>query len=230
MRASYRGEYFYKNQVISRIIFGRHSTNTASAHLELQAGSSIADVVVFNGTSTAYEIKTDRDNFERLETQIRDYSQSFARTYVVTSIERASIAARYVPEHIGLLGLRRNGSLSELRQAAEDVGRLSVRCLSSLLRQKELLRVLERTLQYELDTTPAKLRNRTVELFATLPIDVAHAEVVRELRGRGCEQASVASVVPASLRALAFAVPLSNRAAQRMTETLARPVREVAEG
>lgn len=230
MAQHYRGEYYFKNEIINKLIFGRHSPRTASAIMELPAGRSIADVVVFNGTSTAYEIKTDRDSFERLESQLQDYSEAFAHVYVVTSIERSKSAERILPSHVGILGLRKNGRLSEVRPADEDLARLSCERLAAILRQDELLQILRRTLEYERDTTPARLRNRTTALFCSLPIEVAQAEAVRELRQRGCQRAPVASVVPKSLRALAYAVPLSQPATERMARTLAQPVTEIEVG
>ncbi|MCY1339096.1 hypothetical protein D9M69_249700 [compost metagenome] len=66
IRRAYRNEFVYKTEIASRIVFGRHSPNTASLHVELPVGRSIVDVAVFNGTSTAYEIKTEFDTPRRL--------------------------------------------------------------------------------------------------------------------------------------------------------------------
>ena len=73
--AGHRSEYVFKNQIISKVVFGRHSPRTASALLELPMGQSVADVVVLNGTSTTYEVKTDLDQFTRLSTQLDDYAR-----------------------------------------------------------------------------------------------------------------------------------------------------------
>jgi hypothetical protein len=77
LRHSYRAEYVYKAEVANRIVFGRHSPRTASLQVEFPVSNSIVDVAVFNGTSTAYEIKTEYDSERRLSTQPRDYLKVF---------------------------------------------------------------------------------------------------------------------------------------------------------
>lgn len=224
MAKQYRNEYVFKNALVSRIVFGRHNTRTASALLELRAGPSIADVAIFNGTSTAYEIKTDLDSLTRLDAQIRDYSRHFARVHVVTTERMASRVAHAVPDHVGVLVLTGRGCLSEVRGATEDVDRLSTVALFGLLRRGEVLRILDRTRGYEIDVPPARLWHRTRELFEDLPVDLAHREMVDELRSRGMSGAATAAIAPRSLRALAYEVPLSGSATGRIHGRLSMPV------
>jgi len=84
MRCAYRNEFVYKTENANRIVFGRHSPNTASLYVELPVGRSIVDVAVFNGTSTAYEIKTEFDTPRRLTTQTSDHLTAFDRVCLVT--------------------------------------------------------------------------------------------------------------------------------------------------
>lgn len=217
---SYRSEYFYKNLLVSRIIFGRHSPRTASALVEVGAGRSIADLVVLNGSSTAYEIKTDFDDFARLPAQLGDYRRSFERTYVVVSRARAEAAARQAPDDIGVLAVDARGRISERRAASSNLRHMTARALFRLLHQHEVLEVLARTLSYEQDVPSGALWDRTLELFSILPIDLAHHETTRQLRARGQLAAELAAAVPQSLRARAYDVPMSRSAAQRITHRL----------
>ncbi|MBA1734104.1 sce7726 family protein, partial [Escherichia coli] len=73
LRLNYRNEYVYKTALVNKIIFGKHSPKTSSSSIELPIKNSIVDVAVFNGTSTAYEIKTEYDSPKRLITQAPDY-------------------------------------------------------------------------------------------------------------------------------------------------------------
>lgn len=120
-----RPEYVFKNKIVDRLIFGRHSPRTAAAVLELHAGRSIVDVAVFNGTSTAYEIKTDLDDFSRLLPQIRCYERCFERVVVVTSPRLAPRVVAAVPDHVGVVALTDRGSLSEVRAPASGLARVS---------------------------------------------------------------------------------------------------------
>lgn len=228
MAKQYRGEYVFKNSLVSRLIFGRHNPRTASALLELHAGASIADVVIFNGTSMAYEIKTDLDNLSRLPAQMQDYSRYFEQVFVVTTARMAARIVNAVPPHVGVLVLTDRGSLSRIQDATSDMNRLSSAALFGLLRRGEVLRVLDHTYGYEVDVPLPQLWNRTRDMFAALPVEVAHRETVSELRARGMSAAAAASLLPHSLRALAYEVPLSGSATRRMHDRLSMPAAALA--
>ena len=57
----YRSEYIYKNAIANKILLGKHSLNTSHMLTEFRAANCKADVVVLNGTSTVYEIKSEYD-------------------------------------------------------------------------------------------------------------------------------------------------------------------------
>src|SRR5215216_2008453 len=67
-----RDEYIYKAALTHRVLMGRHSLRTACMLSEFRVGRSKADIVILNGTTTVYEIKSERDSLSRLERQIQD--------------------------------------------------------------------------------------------------------------------------------------------------------------
>lgn len=225
---AYRNEYFFKNNLVSKIVLGRHSARTASALMEVPAGRSIADLVIFNGTSTAYEIKTDLDSFTRLPAQLDDYRSRFEHVNVVTSIERAPDAEKMTPEAVGIIGVRRSGSLSVVRPSRSGFSQLQQISIFQLLRQKEALDALQRTCGYEVDVPPGDVWARCQSLFAALPIEVAHEEALYQLKQRGMRGAALASLTgfPASLRALAYGAELTAAGRIRVASRLAAPMRD----
>lgn len=52
---------------------------------EKSIGSSICDVMAVTDKLTGYEIKSDLDNYARLEEQVRAYDQFFDENYLVVS-------------------------------------------------------------------------------------------------------------------------------------------------
>lgn len=212
----YRGEYIYKNGLVSKLVFGRHSPATASALLEIPMGSSCADLMVVNGTTTVYEIKTDLDQFSRLDVQLRDYSTRAEHVFVVTSEKRAELAIARAPENVGVLGLRRNGSFATFREAKSNLGRLESAHLFGMLRPREASAVLHRLVGWEAPTDQAAAWN------GSLRPRVAHSEVVSQLRMRST---SIQGLVidprfPRSLRALAYLEEHSRIGVERMRSRL----------
>ena len=77
MMRYYRCEYVFKNEVINKILL-RHFTHPDTISFsEFHVDQSIADLVMFNGISRAYEIKTDYDSDKRLIHQLTDYNKLF---------------------------------------------------------------------------------------------------------------------------------------------------------
>lgn len=83
IKRDYRCEYIYLNEMFINEILRNHDIQH-SIITELYVNSSQADLVVVNGTTTIYEIKTELDSLSRLSKQLNDYIQVFDKVYVVT--------------------------------------------------------------------------------------------------------------------------------------------------
>lgn len=225
LRRDYRNEYVFKNAVVSNVVFGRHRPTTASAILELPVGSSFADVAVFNGTSTVYEIKTDLDSFARLDSQVADYSTRVEFVHVVVSDARVGAAERHVPDHVGVLALRRNGSFTQVRPAQSNGARLRSDHIFGMLRRAEAEHVVG-TAALSAVSGPAERWEALRSAFAALDPADAHRGAVDALRLRGMQAARVASHadLPRSARALAYSATLSKSAGERLLHRMQQPI------
>ncbi|WP_181015912.1 sce7726 family protein [Microbacterium sp. BH-3-3-3] len=224
--STYPNEYAFKNEIISKIIVGKHSPSTASALIEQPMGSSVADVLILNGTSTVYEVKTDLDSFARLPAQLADYSRHAEYVYVVVSERRVEPADRAVPGNVGVIALRRRGSLSVLRPAVSNLANIAHSDLFRLLRTGEAKSLIFRLTGHASRVASGRARAEMYEIFTTLPLEQAHAATVAELRGRGLSARTLItnSVFPPSLRALAYGSELSAIGTARLQQRLLLPV------
>ena len=106
MMRYYRCEYVFKNEVINKILL-RHFTHPDTISFsEFHVDQSIADLVMFNGISRAYEIKTDYDSDKRLIHQLTDYNKLFDKCYLVTSSDGYKKYAKELPDNIGIITLK----------------------------------------------------------------------------------------------------------------------------
>jgi hypothetical protein len=223
---SYRNEYVFKNAIVSKIVFGRHRPSTASAILELALGRSIADVAVFNGTSTVYEVKTDLDSFTRLTSQLQDYRTRVEMVYVVVSERRAASATRQIPEGVGLIALRRQGSLSVIRPAVSNLDQMRADHIFGTLRQSEVADILSRHGLYATAEDPDSRWHELRALFSKLDIALAHTGAVNAFRARGDLARTIAThpSLPQSTRALVYSTQLSGVAMRRLASRLEEPI------
>lgn len=119
LRKKYRNEYIYKNTFINELLLDSYGIKETIAINEFSVGNSIADIVMFNGTSKAFEIKTELDSDKRLSGQLADYTKIFKECYIVT---HESLIEKYLKEDdsIGIIELiekPRSLKMREIRPA-----------------------------------------------------------------------------------------------------------------
>ncbi len=205
LRRKYRCEYVYKNALANKILLGRHSLNTATLLTEFGVGSSKADVVIVNGTSSAYEIKSELDSLDRLNRQLDSYRRVFDKVFVVTHRSQLGGVERGVWRAAGILLLTDRYTFKTVREARPNAGDVSPLSIFNCLRRDEYCQIVGREFGY----VPAEHNPRTYaeckRLFASLEPAVAHRRMVEALRRRsagGGETARLVSLVPHSLRLL----------------------------
>lgn len=81
---------------------------------EMSIGKSRIDICRINGSSYAYEIKTEYDTFDRLETQMHDYMETFEKVYLVVPLHLKQSAMQHIPDACGVITYRsdKDGALS----------------------------------------------------------------------------------------------------------------------
>ena len=75
---------------------------------EKSIGSSICDVMAVTDKLTGYEIKSNCDNYSRLNEQIKAYDKFFDENYIVVSDKHLNSAFQKVPNHWGIICIREN--------------------------------------------------------------------------------------------------------------------------
>lgn len=96
---------YYPNEICIKATFIKQILMKGKSHVtifELPVGSSRADLCKINGTSVAYEIKTDLDNFNRLEKQINDYYKIFEEVYIICSESNIDNVISVIPQTCGI--------------------------------------------------------------------------------------------------------------------------------
>lgn len=205
MQKNYRNEYFYQNTLFNKLVLGRHSINTTTALTQLSVGRSKADFVMINGKAVVYEIKTELDNFERLENQILDYYKAFGHVYLITcenNYEKASEVLKNTP--VGISILSNKNTIKFPKPAIEEKKYLEYRALFKILRKKEFENILKSYFGKVPDVTPVFYYNACFELFEKIPIAIAHSLVIKELKKRASILKYYYNQVPYELKFLMY--------------------------
>lgn len=115
----HRNEYVYKNALIRKLIHS-YSSRSSVIFSEFKVGCSYADLVMFNGESRVYEIKTELDTSSRLASQLNDYKGFFQKIYIVTHSDHADKYAA-MDETVGIIALSYHAGSIQLRAIREPI-------------------------------------------------------------------------------------------------------------
>jgi len=221
-RRGARPEYIYKSALTHKILLGTHSLRTASMLTEFRVGGCKADVVILNGTATAYEVKSERDSLNRLERQVCAYRSVFARVYVISADEHIHAVQEAVPNDVGILQLNGRHQISTLRDAQEGQERISPTAILDSVRTREAALILK-FLGIPVPDVPNTRMNATLkELFFELdPVD-AHRAMVHVLkRTRNLSPLSeFVGLLPPSLQTAALSVGLRRADRPRLAKAV----------
>lgn len=225
---NYRHEYTYKTAITHKLFLGVHSMNTASMLTEFRVGNNKADVVILNGTASAYEIKSERDNLGRLQQQIESYRQVFARVNVITSLNHFDEVQDSVDADVGIMILKKNYAISVVRKADNNPSRIDAGAVFDSIQLHESKRILQ-LLGVAIPNLPNTQQHTVLrEIFKTQPAEQVHTQMVRVLK----ESRSLLPIkdllssLPKSLQAAALSTPLRQKDHQRILSAVDTPIRE----
>lgn len=219
---SYRNEYVYKNVIAQKILLGRHSLNTTAMQTEFRVGYSKADVLIVNGTSHIYEIKTDLDNLDRLQKQLEDYQRFSEYVTVITSPSKCSKIQELIPQGIGVWTLTNACTLRVDRKAESGIQKLSHDVIFDSLRRDEYVSIMSNELGV-LPTYPNGIvHNKYKMLFRTLGIELVHSAMLDCIKNRrdSTSKAEFILKAPSSLKAVAVSSNLKEEKQKKLLDCL----------
>lgn len=140
---NYRTEYFYKNTMLNKLLIKRHDYRKTIVLSELPIGNSKADFIMINGKGVVYEIKTELDNLERLDSQIEDYYKAFSEVVIVTYEENLGKVMKIIPDTVGVMLLTKRKALRIIREPVQDLSHLDYNTIFRILRKYEFERIIQ---------------------------------------------------------------------------------------
>ena len=157
----YHNEITIKSNFINNILLKSQNHITI---FELNSGKSRLDLCKVNGTSIAFEIKTDIDTLCRLDKQLYDYMSLFEKVYVICSEKRCTLIEKNIPNECGIYSYKitKNGKyiFKEYKKAKKSKI-INERQQLKLLTKKELEQIVERKLLTKDELINYILKNKT---------------------------------------------------------------------
>lgn len=206
LKKNYRNEYVFKNGIYKSLILFNHKINECVVIPEFNVGASKADLAVFNGTSTVYEIKSEIDSTERLKSQMGDYENFFEFLNVVISRKHLSRVKRIIPSNAGIYVLDEKNKINLEREAISNLQNLTHKTLFYSLRKPEYLYIIERKFGFVPKIPNTQIFAYCYNLFTNIDIQEAHYLVTEALKLRQFkdEQIRLIKSLPESLKCISI--------------------------
>ncbi len=224
----YCSEYVYKNALTEQVYLGKHFENS---HMltELRVASCKADVVILNGTSSVYEIKSDLDSFDRLDDQISAYTSFFDRINVITSLSQTERVQTRLSSDIGIMALAPDNSIKIIRQPQSNKSRVKPSIIFGSLRKNEYLHIIEENFGSIPDVPNTRIHQACSELFCELSPETAHDAMLGVLQRRGNTKQlkDFVNKAPLSLKACAASFSTNERRIGRFIDLLEQSAHSV---
>ncbi|MCD7936061.1 MAG: sce7726 family protein [Tannerellaceae bacterium] len=208
LQQDYQCEYIYKNTIINQLLIKEYGTQNTLAVNEFKVANSIADLVLFNGTSKAFEIKTELDSSKRLDTQLHYYTKLFKECYLVT---HENLANKYLstPDNIGIIIIKPyKGSLilEEIRAALPN--KIDPSILMRSIRTPEYKNIVKTYYGYLPEMNSFNMFEICHNLIKQIPVKELHDLFVSELKKRR-SNTNVLKFFPKELRQLCLSMNIS---------------------
>lgn len=223
LKKDYRNEYFYKNTLLNKWLLGVHSINTTTALTEIPIERSKADFVLINGKAVVYEIKTELDNLDRLESQINDYYKAFDHVAVVTCKENLTEVQKKImmmERPIGIYVLQKQGSLTPVRTPNKFRDLLDKETLFKILRKAEFEDIILSKYKSLPEATQFMYYRECKKLFLKIPIDEIYELFISQLKKRSHIAKKELEIIPYEMKFLAYFMELREFEYKRLSTFL----------
>lgn len=220
LQDDYRNEYYYMNTLLNKLIVGIHSVNTTTALSQVRIAGHIADFVMINGVGKVYEIKSELDNFDRLNDQLFDYFKAFSLVSVLASehelprVENILNQLGELGEAVGIYVLSDKDTIFNRSKGREPIvynERLDYRSIFTLLRKREYESVLMAYFKEIPQVPPVFYFDACLERFCKIPILTAQELAFKELRKRNKITHTILAGIPNELKTVVYFSDLSIR-------------------
>lgn len=209
---NYKNEYVYKNILTNKLLLKKYSLKNTIALNEFNVGKSIADFVLLNGEARVYEIKTELDNLEKLDTQVLDYCKFGDKVYIVTSSKHVNkLIELYDNSTIGIIELTSRNALKTIKEATSNEATFSYEILFKTLRKQEYLDIIEEYFNFVPEVSNTRIFKECLALAKKIEILLFQKLVVKKLKSRNISNPKKIKekAIPESLKHICYSLDFS---------------------
>ncbi len=179
----YPNEYVVKNEFLGQRIKELLGTNKSVVFNEFRVGKAIADLVLFNGDSKVFEIKTILDQEYRLDSQLAEYKKIFNYVYIIVPIEQLERYDTYDID-VGIITYNQTHNEFEVQREAGRNLNMDVDIVMEVLHSKEYLEIIANNFELPNDINAFNQFEVSKKIISTLSADLLNEIFVETMKKR----------------------------------------------
>lgn len=225
LEKEYRNEYVYKNTFISEWLIKKYSLKDTKTFSEFRIGSSIADLVLFNGSSKAFEIKTELDSNKRLISQLDEYSKLVEECYIVVPEELINEYLSGISPAVGVLAVKKGiRSLKiEAHRNAQKNEHVDINVLMASVHCTEYKWMTEQAYGNLPDVSTFEMFDACKERLSKLPSGILHKLFLAVVKKRK-NITYFLNKIPKPARQCCLASDMNEKLFSRLNELYSQPI------
>lgn len=167
---------------------------------------------MINGKPKVYEIKTELDNFSKLEGQLFDYFKAFEYVSVVTaesSVKKLQLFLKSsndssLCEFVGIYYIDKNSNLQMVHEPHSYKDLLDKHTMFKILRKKEYEKILQNQGLSLPNVSQFDYYSECLKMFQSIPLDIAYNEFFTSLKSRSIIKKEQIEKIPEELREVVY--------------------------
>lgn len=220
---NYPTEYVYKNAFLNEWLIKELGEANAKIFSEFRLGKAVADLVMFNGVSKVFEIKTALDSVLRLDNQIEQYNDIFNEIYLIVPDAKIEQYLKY-ENHIGIISFS-NERVKRFELVRNPIRNMNIKpnSLMNVLHTKEYKNIVQ---CYFNELPPMNSFNQfkvCSDLIGQIPSEELNKLFIHELKNRGKEQ-NFSSRTHLAFNQLSLALKLGEKERALLFQNLNTPI------
>jgi hypothetical protein len=216
---NYQNEYVFKNEFLNNWLIKELGEPNSQIFSEFRVVNSIADLVMFNGCSKIFEIKTELDSDSRLTLQLENYKKAFNQIFLIIPKSKVHIYEKK-DASIGLITYDSSSEnlFSIYRDATLNLD-IETSVIMSILHTNEYKSIVKRHYGYLPQMTSFNQFKVCSELILEIPKEELNKLFIDEIKKRSSSNA-LSSVYYKEFNQLFLALKMNRNSKREMIESL----------
>lgn len=225
LEKNYQNEYIFKNSFLNEWLIKEIGHNNTKVFNEFRVGNAVADLVMFNGKSKVFEIKTEFDSIKRLNLQIENYTKAFNQIFLIVPESKLSIYAKF-NESIGLISFNNNEKSERFTLQRDSITNYEVdsETIMKVLHTNEYKSIVKSFYGELPNMTSFNQFNICNELIKEIPNDELNKNFIEKMKKRNLENA-LSNRYYKEFNQISLALKLNKKDKETMIKNLKSPIK-----